>query len=233
MISKMKAVLKKSPIIKKMVWAVRGCRGGVPAIEFVNSSQYWNDRYTHGGTSGAGSYGRLAKFKADFLNEFIAMNNIASVVEFGCGDGAQLELAQYPSYVGCDVSPQAVKICAEKFAGRAGYEFHELGYSHPKEGQFDLALSLDVIYHLIEDDVFDKYMRRLFCASDKYVIIYAYNFEKNYKAKHEKGREFLKWCQVHAGNWILVQKMEQKYPYNAEDPDNTSQSDFYVFKKKN
>ena len=37
----------------------------------------------------------------------------------------------------------------------------------------DLSLSLDVIYHLVEDDVFEYYMRTLFEASNGYVIIYA------------------------------------------------------------
>src|SRR5438270_10704846 len=63
---------------------------------FDNSSSYWNRRYVAGGTSGAGSYGRLARFKADVLNAFVAESGIASVIEFGCGDGAQLALSNYP-----------------------------------------------------------------------------------------------------------------------------------------
>jgi SAM-dependent methyltransferase len=232
MISKAKKALKNIPFIKKIVCVLRPGKSSIPAVEFVHSGQYWEDRYAQGGTSGAGSYGRLAQFKAEFLNEFVAAKNITSVVEFGCGDGAQLGLAEYPSYVGFDVSPQAVKLCAQKFSGNGGYEFHSLAYSHPKEGSFDLALSLDVIYHLIEDDVFDGYMKRLFSASDKYVIIYSYNFEKNYFSKHEKGREFLGWCQGHAKNWTLIEQVKQRYPYNPEHPNNTSQSDFYVFKKQ-
>ena len=37
----------------------------------------------------------------------------------------------------------------------------------------DLALSLDVIYHLTEDTVFEAYMRHLFAAGSRFVIIYA------------------------------------------------------------
>lgn len=44
----------------------------------------------------------------------------------------------------------------------------------------DLALSLDVIYHLIEDEIFEKYMKDVFRASTKYVIIYSTDFEKSF-----------------------------------------------------
>lgn len=36
----------------------------------VNSREYWEERYKSGRNSGARSYGRLAAFKADFINHF-------------------------------------------------------------------------------------------------------------------------------------------------------------------
>jgi hypothetical protein len=39
--------------------------------DFKNSSYYWDQRYRTGGNSGAGSYGRLAEFKACFMNAFL------------------------------------------------------------------------------------------------------------------------------------------------------------------
>src|SRR5262245_48514617 len=86
-----------------------------PELRFGSSRQYWNVRYVLGGTSGAGSYGRLAKFKAEVINRFVAENGVRSLVEFGSGDGAQLELARYPSYTGIDVSSRAVEMCRVKF----------------------------------------------------------------------------------------------------------------------
>ena len=58
----------------------------------MNTLSYWENRYKNNGNSGAGSYGRLAEFKADVINNFIAENKITSVIEFGCGDGNQLSL---------------------------------------------------------------------------------------------------------------------------------------------
>lgn len=44
-----------------------------------DSRQYWEERYRNGGTSGEGSYNRLAEFKAKVLNDFVQCNNIKSI----------------------------------------------------------------------------------------------------------------------------------------------------------
>ena len=55
------------------------------------SSKYWNERYKHGGNSGDGSYGHLAEYKAEIINDFIEENQIHNIIEFGSGDGNQLK----------------------------------------------------------------------------------------------------------------------------------------------
>ncbi|MFZ5502765.1 MAG: class I SAM-dependent methyltransferase [Pseudomonadota bacterium] len=205
--------------------------GSPKAAVFSNSSQYWDDRYKVGGNSGAGSYGRLAQFKAEVLNDFVVKQEIRSVVEFGCGDGAQLDLANYPEYTGFDVSPKAVEICRARFPTRPTFQFFGTDTILEKEGSFDLAISLDVIYHLIEDAVFDGYMRRLFASSRKFVIIYSNNVEKTFDVQHVRGRRFTQWCDEHAKDWTLLQVIENRYPYDPAQPNETSHSDFYVYKK--
>lgn len=204
------------------------------AVEFRKSDQYWEDRYRVGGNSGSGSYGRLAEFKAQFLNDFVEKNKISTVLEFGCGDGAQLLLAEYENYLGFDVAPSSVAMCRERFKSNPNYCFHLVGSDEFKNiKKANLSLSLDVIYHLIEDDVYDEYMRKLFECSKRFVIIYAYDFEKIYELKHEKGRNFTKWVTEFAPDWELIDRTSNKYPYDKSDPNNTSQSDFYTYLKKN
>ncbi|MDR2439202.1 MAG: class I SAM-dependent methyltransferase [Planctomycetaceae bacterium] len=100
--------IKKIPLLCYLVVIIR-------QVLFPGSKRYWDNRYCQGGNSGAGSYGRLAEFKAEILNKFVTENNINSVIEFGCGDGNQLMLANYPYYIGVDVSPKAIEICRELF----------------------------------------------------------------------------------------------------------------------
>src|SRR5579859_8234848 len=94
--TRLKALLTATPIVGPV--ARRLARSAaVEAVrrqlQFRGSSTYWEERYRAGGNSGAGSYGRLAEFKAEVLNGFVHSRGIRSVVEFGCGDGAQLALA--------------------------------------------------------------------------------------------------------------------------------------------
>ena len=43
---------------------------------FAGSVAYWEQRYHEGGSSGAGSYGKFARFKAQFLNQFVVEHDI-------------------------------------------------------------------------------------------------------------------------------------------------------------
>ncbi len=99
------------PIVKQIYRAI----APVKACAQFSSSQYWEDRYSGGGNSGAGSYGRLAEFKAETINKFVQGHSVRSVIEFGSGDGAQLELARYPAYTGVDISSRALELCRTKF----------------------------------------------------------------------------------------------------------------------
>jgi SAM-dependent methyltransferase len=201
---------------------------------FPGSAKYWEERYMKGGNSGSGSYNRLAEFKAKIINTFVENNKINSVIEFGCGDGNQLTLANYPSYLGLDVSPTAIAICADKFRNdpaKSFYVYHSKAFND-NHGVFkaQLALSIDVIFHLVEDDIFDLYMNHLFNAAEQYVIIYASNFDKA-QLVHEKDRNFTGWIELNRKEWKLMEKIANKYPYDPADPENTSKADFYIFQK--
>lgn len=197
---------------------------------FPGSKMYWEDRYVKGGNSGAGSYGRLATFKAEILNSFVEENEIKSVLEFGCGDGNQLTLARYPRYVGFDVSVTAIDLCMKKFERDRTKSFYLIdAYA----GQIaDLALSLDVIFHLVENDVFEEYMRRLFRAATRFVIIYSSNIDKNdaYQGSHVNHRKFTDWVERNCDGWFLKTHIPNKYPGDGNDTEN-SFADFYIYER--
>jgi len=200
-------------------------------LGFRGSAAYWDARYRAGGNSGAGSYGRLAGFKAEVLNEFVRARAILSVVEFGSGDGAQLALATYPDYVGIDVSPAAVALCTEKFRGDAARRFFLADKLPEPFGPFDLALSLDVIYHLVEDTTFDRYMRGLFEHASAHVVIYASDRDAAGPSPHVRHRAFTPWVATYRPDWRYAGKVPNRYPFDAADPDETSFADFHFFEK--
>lgn len=197
---------------------------------FPGSANYWESRYAANETSGAGSYGELALFKAEVINSFIANEQIETVIDFGCGDGNQLKLAEYPKYLGLDVSMTVISRCKHQFSSDPSKQFKLMDEYNGEKA--DLALSLDVIYHLIEDDIFNHYMVTLFEAARSFVIIYSTNFEDNYKSgAHVKHRAFSKWIDDNQKQWKLVTKIPQKYPYDSVTNKGSS-ADFYIFKRE-
>lgn len=186
-----------------------------------------------GQNSGSGSYNELAQFKADIINNFIEKNQIKSIADYGVGDGNQLKLINTEKliYTGIDVSEFIISKCKEEFKDDKTKKFI-LVDNIDNELKADLVLSCDVIYHLIEDDIYKEYMDNLFTFSKKYVIIYANNKDANH-AIHVKFRIFTTYIENNLPEWQLIKHIPNKYPQLklGQKNDKTSPSDFYIYKK--
>ena len=170
---------------------------------FTNSIDYWKNRYESGRNSGSGSYNNLAVYKGEILNNFLQKHKINSVIELGCGDGNQLKYFQFPKYIGFDISDYIIEKCREIFRNDSTKIF--LNLAQLEGYHADLVISLDVIYHLIEDDIFENYMISLFNCSDKFVIIYSCNFiDDGTYAPHVKPREFTQWITLNIRDFLLI-----------------------------
>jgi SAM-dependent methyltransferase len=198
---------------------------------FDSSADYWERRYAVGGDSGVGSYGLFADFKAEVLNEFVAQQQILSVIEFGCGDGNQLTLAKYPGYLGVDVSETAIAHCLKRFRNDPTKMF--LSLSAYQGEVADVSLSLDVIYHLVEDAVFESHMRTLFNAGTRYVIVYASDSDDNTHNGdlHVRHRNFTRWVRAALPEWNLLAHIPNRYPY-VGDYKTGSFADFFIYERK-
>lgn len=177
-------------------------------LDFVGSASFWERKYRRGGTSGPGSYGALGTGKAEFLNAFVRERGIQSVIEFGCGDGHQLSLAEYPRYVGLDVSPTAIGLCAARFETDPAKSFFLYDGScfvdRTRIFSADLAISLDVIYHLVENATFEMYMGHLFAAGDRFIVVYSTNSEVADGAAHVRHRRFTAWVDGNCPQWRQI-----------------------------
>jgi len=201
-----------------------------PPIQFKNSKQYWTSRYQKGGNSGAGSYNRLAEFKAEIINNFVLKENINTVIELGSGDGNQLDYFSLPSYIGFDISPLIIEKCKEKYKADPSKQFMLMGDISNQKAE--LTLSLDVIYHLIEEEVFTQYMNHLFDLSTRYVIIYSINAnEFDHQGPHVKPRKFTDWVGRHKPEFILKEFIPNRFPFDKEKEESTSFADFFIFER--
>lgn len=228
----MKDLVKRTPIIgdlaRQVFWrlVVSKQKPG----PFAGAEKYWGDRYAAGGNSRIGSYGKFPDFKAEVINAFVAKQGVHLVIEFGCGDGNQLMLARYPKYMGLDASETAVSKCSGLFASDQTKSFDHM---HRYTGETaDLTLSLDVIYHLVEDRVYENYMRTLFAASNRYVIIYSSDSDDNYgcEGTHVRHRKFSRWIHQNLPDWKLLEHIPNKYPYKGDYREG-SLADFFIYEK--
>ncbi len=211
------------PFIKAIKKIIR------PSDSFTTSKKYWEERYAKGGDSGSGSYDKLAEFKGEVINEFIQKHNIQSVIELGSGDGNQQAYFEIPEYIGFDISSTAVLICNEKYKNDPDKQFYELGKLGDRKAQ--ATMSLDVLYHLIEYEIYDDYLHRLFDAAENFVIIYANNSEDDGSyAPHVKPREFTKWVQKNKPDFHLLEHIPNRYPYIPGN-NKTSFAEFFIYKK--
>jgi SAM-dependent methyltransferase len=190
--------------------ARRRAARAVGRLRFAGSAGYWEQRYSGGGTSGAGSYGPQARWKAEVVNGWVRQHDVRSVLDLGCGDGNQLGLAEYPRYLGVDVAPSAVRRCVERFGADPTKSFLALdpATTHDPAGwlRADLALSLEVLFHLVEAPVFEAYLRQLFASAERFVVICARDAELP-GGPHERYRPFTPWVAAHAPEWSLLERV--------------------------
>ncbi len=224
---RVKNLVKEIPILNRLASKVHK---KLKVVQFSGSEEYWIRRYQNKVGSGRGSYGGLSDFKSGVINRFVRDHDVTSVIEYGCGDGNQLRSATYRSYVGFDVSPATLSQCKGAFSRDRTKRFELM--SDYKEEVADLTLSLDVVYHLVEDDVFERYMSRLFGSSTCFVIVYSSNQNEQVEtgAPYIRHRKFTEWVEENISGWRLMERIPNENPYTG-DFEQGSYADFYVYQK--
>lgn len=211
----------------------------VEEIRFPGSAAYWEKRYARGGNSGAGSRGAHAEFKAEVLNRFVAERGIETVIEFGCGDGDQLGLASYPRYLGYDVAPTQLRRTMARFADDPAKSFALYDpecFADPAGlVTADLVLSLDVVYHLIEDSVYDLHLRHVFGAARRHVALFTSDGDdpslSGVFAPHVRHRPVLRDVAERFPEWELRKRIDNPRAWRHEG-DSGSVADFFFYSRK-
>jgi SAM-dependent methyltransferase len=160
-----------------------------------DASAYWERRHAkHVGTwraDGLGSVGKLALRKAAAVNALIESVGAKSLLDLGCGDGKMASLYRVKKYVGLDVSASAVAECRER-----GHEAHVYDPTEPFARTADVAISMDVVFHLIDDDLYYKHLEHLFSAGIKAVGIYSTDHDDDRGLSHVRHRKVTRDIEV-------------------------------------
>lgn len=91
-------------------------------------------------------------------------------------------------------------------------------------------MSLDVIYHLIEDKVFEDYMYELFMTSTKFVIIYSSDKTSESGVDHVKHRKFTEFVRQQFPDFVLMQHIPNEYS-SEKKLEEESFADFYMYRR--
>ena len=82
-----------------------------------------------------------------------------------------------------------------------------------------------MIYHLVEDDTFERYLTNLFSVSSRFVVVYSTNFDQRYDFPHQVDRKFTDYVARHMPAWRLLDMVAN--PHKGPD----TQSDFYIYER--
>lgn len=178
---------------------------------FDNSGDYWRRRYWYGGNSGAGSRGFNAQRKAKFVTDFARSHGLKSIIDLGCGDGECASRIEVPKYTGYDVSEVAVIMARARCRDINGHQFHAFADRDIKTG--DLAISMDVAFHLVEDQVYFQHLCDLAEHARIAVLIYSTDYDSHADGHIRHRNVSRDWMQNFSG-WAFTR--EQGGNYNAE-----------------
>lgn len=134
-------------------------------------NNYWDRRYKEGGTSGKGSIGRLKAWKWNTISRYI--NKPENVIDVGCGDLTMWDEMDWDlnSYIGLDISETIIKRNKQRqpdfrFICTSADVYHEL--------QGEVVLCLDLLFHIMDDDIYEKTLKNLCQYSEKWIFIYTW-----------------------------------------------------------
>lgn len=186
------------------------------------TKKIWEDRYVNKGNSGFGSYQKdLYDYKLGFVRDVITQYNIKTVFDYGCGDGHVVSEIiagrDVDSYIGIDLSPYIIEQNRKKYKDKIYYTLEE--YNFDQKETFDLVISLDVIYHIMEEAFYYETLSKLFELSKKYVLIYAVDKDLLYSGH----MHFRRFTNKIPNNYKLVK--------SEKTPNEQMETTFYLYEK--
>jgi|GEM_PF-2458671 len=99
----------------------------------------------------------------------------------------------------------------------------------------DLILSLDVICHLVKNDVFNRCLRNLCNSATRFVIGYSSNRNKAetpVASAHARHRKFTNSTANHQDNhWQLAQHIPNRFPDVPKRSHDTRFADFHILER--
>ncbi len=196
------------------------------------SDRFWEKRYALGGNSGPGSYGRVAAWKARVVDEFLAEVKPSVIEDWGCGDGHQASLLSLPenaTYLGLDVSMTTLDRLGRAHYGDPTRRFqHIRSFWHRPREPADVALSLEVLFHLVDEADWARYLDELFGESSTatWVVVLSNDADHGGVGEHVAVRPFVDYVNERYGERYefdrRIQSFDSRWCF----------SDFWIWRRR-
>lgn len=221
----MPAVERVAPVA-----ALQPAQKAIEAVPAFSPINYQEERHRDGSHSADGSHDLLARYKGQFLNSFARKKQLSSMAELGCGDGNQLKYFSFDRYTGFDASKATIERTQATHRDKANYEFIWLGNQsldwEMHEDAYDCAFSLDLLHRLTDDNGYISYLDQLFSLSQRYVVIYAADFEGPdiRGAADVRHRKFTADIASRFPQWTLLKLFENPHKFKE-----STEADFAIY----
>lgn len=135
-------------------------------------NNYWNERYSSGGTSGDGSIGDCRKYKWSIIERYVPDILNSSVIDVACGDLSFWEGKDCKDYVGIDASNVIIEKNKEN---RKKWAFHCMRSGEYIRGlKSNVVFCFDVLFHIMDDLEYYNTLKNLAKYSDNYIFVYTW-----------------------------------------------------------
>jgi SAM-dependent methyltransferase len=163
---------------------------------------YWQERYLAGKGSGPSSRGDIAAAKTDRINRLLD-GTTRTVVDWGVGDGTVAAGIYADRYLGVDITQAALDLAREACGPRPGWSWLLIDPHTPPPltVHADLALSLDVLFHLTDDQAYQTYLRLLFGSAPTALIR-----ASNYEAPRDDHMRRRRWSVDIPAGWTVTER---------------------------
>lgn len=166
----------------------------------MRESDYWDQRYRSGGSSGRGSIGEEREWKWSVIDSYV--RDLDDVVDIGCGDLSFWEIRKerLPEgfrYFGLDVSAAVVDRNRTQYPG---WRFHVGNAKDPIPGLHGrVVLCLDVLFHVLDDVAYTRILENLARYSSEWIIVSSWwknPFEFRWRLRHLANTKRVAWSEA-------------------------------------
>lgn len=187
---------------------------------------YWDNRYASGGNSGLGSIGKHKEWKWNTLNNNI--ENITNIIDVGCGDLSFMDNHTIENYTGIDISNTIIEANKTK---HPEWKFICSSADKRISGlKGDVVFCHDVLFHIVDDEVYNNIILNLIEYSNKYISIFTWHknplkrmFRSTDNDSYQAYRDFSKYIPIFENpGFSLI--CNEKSPCNKY-------GSLYIFKK--